>query len=379
MKLRASLVELWSRVFNFDPQKNIFSNGDNDQYSKEIELAISNSATGTRARNMMADFIAGSGLTFDPDMSDYESLWDVVCDIAFDIATQGGCWVHRSFKINEEGQLVTAKLKVLNYHKCRKGKDDDGGYTGKILYGDFGEKKAFGANKKNDKWYYSYNDNQNVIKQQILNDAKEQNAESIKDALSSYRGQVLYINTTPSQIYASSPFDAVFNDMDTEYRISLYANKSFRSGFLGKMMVMYSGIEEEAAKTLEEDIQGWLGAENSDNVYLAEVDNAEDVEKSFFIKQIPTQYNDDMSQNTEKRITRNILGAAKNLPEALIFTNDNALFGGSGEMIRELKKFYNEQTSGYRSVIEKNIHRLGINTKIIPLGETVKVEKEEEK
>lgn len=378
MKLRASLVELWSRVFNFDPQKNIFSNGDNDQYSKEIELAINNSATGTRARNMMADFIAGSGLTFDPDMSDFESLWDVVCDIAFDIATQGGCWVHRSFKINEEGQLVTAKLKVLNYHKCRKGKDDDGGYTGKILYGDFGEKKAFGAKKKNDKWYYSYNDNQNVIKQQILNDAKEQNAESIKDALGSYRGQVLYINTTPSQIYASSPFDAVFNDMDTEYRISLYANKSFRSGFLGKMMVMYSGIEEEAAKTLEEDIQGWLGAENSDNVYLAEVDNAEDVEKSFFIKQIPTQYDDDMSQNTEKRITRNILGAAKNLPEALIFTNDNALFGGSGEMIRELKKFYNEQTSGYRSVIEKNIHRLGINTQIIPLGETVKVEKEEE-
>lgn len=378
MKLRASLVELWSRVFNFDPQKNIFSNGDNDQYSKEIEIAISNSATGTRARNMMADFIAGSGLTFDPDMSDYESLWDVVCDIAFDIATQGGCWVHRSFKINEEGKLVTARLKVLNYHKCRKGKDDDGGYTGKILYGDFGEKKAFGAKKKDDKWYYSYNDNQNVIIEQIKNDAKDQDSTSLKDLLGSYRGQVLYINTTRNQIYATSPFDAVYNDLDTEARISMYANKAFRSGFLGKLMVFFSGLSEEDAETLEKDVQGWLGSENSDNVYIGQVDDASEVDKSLLIKQVPSQYNDDMSQNTEKRITRNILGAAKNLPEALVFTNDNALFGGSGEMIRELKKFYNEQTSGYRSVIEKNIHRLGINTQIIPLGETVKVEKEVE-
>lgn len=378
MNLRASLIELWTRINPYDTAKNIYSNGYNDQYSREIEAVIGNSPTASRARNMMADYVAGQKLTYDPNMDDFTSLWDVVNEISRDISTFGGAWIHRSVKLNEKGEIVTAKIKVLDYHKCRKGKNDDNDFTGKIIYGEFGEKKGLGSKKKENKWFYSFSASQKVIKEQILTDAKEQGIEDLKGAIEHYRGQVLYINLTPTHVYAISPFDSVFNDMDTEYRISLYANKMFRSGFLGKTMVLFSGLSEEDSENLQKNIKGWLGSENADNIYLGEVDNAENVEKSLYIKQLDTQYDDDMSLNTEKRITRNILGAAKNLPEALIFTNDNALFGGSGEMIRELKNFYNDQTSGLRSIIEKNLHRLGFNTQIVAIGETVGTKKTEE-
>lgn len=377
MNLRASLVELWTRLNPYDTSKDIYSNGYNDQYSLEMEAVIGNSPTASRARDMMSSFVAGEKLTFDPNMDEFTSLWDIVNQISYDVCTHGGVWVHRSIKL-EGSELVTAKIKVLDYHKCKKGKNDDNDFSGKILYGDFSKKSGFGAKKAKEKWFYSYSSSQKVIREQILADAKEKGIEDLQGAIEHYRGQVLYINTTPTNIYAVSPFDSVFNDMDTEYRISLYGNKMFRSGFLGKTMVLFSGLSEEDSTDLEKNIKGWLGSENSDNIYLGEVDNADDVEKSLYIKQLPSQYDDDMSQNTEKRITRNILGAAKNLPEALIFTNESAMFGGSGEMIRELKEFYNSQTASYRSIIEKNLHRLGFNTQIVAHGETVGTEKTED-
>lgn len=369
MNLRASLIELWTRVNDYVVSEKIFKNGYNDQYSQEMEAVISNSPTGVRARGTFAKYIAGDSLTMDPEMDDFTSLWDVVVSMGHHIATYGGVWIHRSIKIDKSGNFVTAKIKVLNYHKCRIGKKDDNENDGKVHYGDFSSKKGLIGSSSTKKWFYSFNDNQNVIRDQILVDAKDAGVDSIEEALAYYRGQVMYINTTPDHVYAISPFDSVFNDLDTEYRISLYSNKSFRSGFLGKLMVFYSGLSKEDGENLNNDIQKWLGAENSDSVYLAEVDNAEDVEKSIFIKQIPTEYDDDMATNTEKRISVNILGAASNLPSALLYSNDTSLFGGSGELINALKKFYSEQTSPYRAIIEKNLRRLGYDTKINPLGE----------
>ncbi|HLW06493.1 MAG TPA: hypothetical protein VKY45_02935 [Marinilabiliaceae bacterium] len=362
MKLRAKLIELWSRVTPLKETEGYFANGGDDNYSKEIEKVIDNSPTAKRASDALYSFIKGKRLSTDIDFDDNNSLSDVVRNMASDIAYQGGVWVHRSIKIDTEGHFVTANLKVLDYHKCRKGKKDDNDFDGRVYYVDQKEGSFFSKSKT--KWFYAFSDNQEVIKAQIISDAKDYEKETLEEALESYRGQVIYINTTPKYVYALSPFDAVFNDMDTEYRISLYANRMFRSGFLGKTMVMFSGLSEEDSENLEKNVTGWLGAENTDNVYIAEVDNAEDVSKSLFFKQLDSQYDDDMSQNTEKRITRNILGAAKNLPEALIFTNDNAMFGSSGEMITQLKSFYNSQTEDYRTIIEKNLARLGFNTQI---------------
>src|SRR5690606_15593121 len=66
---------------------------------------------------------------------------------------------------------------------------------------------------------------------------------------------------------------------------------------------------------------------------------------------------------------RNILGAANNLPEGLAFSNDGALFAGSGESYKQMKAFYWEQCSWEREKVEEAFTKLGYEFKFIPLDE----------
>ena len=62
-KIRATLVELYSRVIKVDKNdKNIYLNGENNLYPYEIERAINNSPTATRATDIMQRFISGEGV-----------------------------------------------------------------------------------------------------------------------------------------------------------------------------------------------------------------------------------------------------------------------------------------------------------------------------
>lgn len=375
---RAFLAELWSRENRLVESDDYWTNGDDDNYSESVERVVINSPTAHRACEMMSKFIRGSGLTNDVDFGD-ETLFDKVREISQDIAMQGGCWIHRSVRFDVDAdKFVTDKIEVLNYHHMRKGKGDDDDNSGKIYVRDKSKDK-FELTKDKAPWFYPFSDDQKVIKSQIEADAKDKNSETIAEKLSHYRGQVLYINTTPRFIYALSPFDSVFNDMDTEYRISLYSNKIVRSGFLGKKIILFKeqdplstsedefGEEFDANVRMKELITGWMGAENSDSVFVSSVDNVEDIKDFIHVIDIPTDFNEDMFIDTINRVRRNILGSASSLPEGLVFSNDGGLFSGSGEQILQLKMFYNEQTEDYRTIIERALYRLGFDTKIIEL------------
>src|SRR5699024_3952942 len=121
---------------------------------------------------------------------------------------------------------------------------------------------------------------------------------------------------------------------------------------------------KEESDKLKRNVKNLLGSENADESYVAEVENIAAIKDSFSIEQIPTQYDDDISVNTEKRIKENISGCASNAPHILLYPNDTSLFGGSGELMRQSMDFYNGQTEEYRSVIEKSLSRLGYNAKI---------------
>lgn len=375
--LRASVIELWSRLVPYDIYKNIYSNGENDQYSRDIEKAILNSPTASMAQPIFKRYVQGEGLTNDIDFDEFTSLYDIVKEIADNITKFGGAWIHRTIKISESGKFETGSLSVLDYHKCRIGKKDDAGFDSKIHYGTFSYKKGFFSNfkKADTRFYYSFSNNQNVILEQIKADNKDEKDTSLKNMLSNYRGQVMFVNTMKDFIYPLSPFDAAFNDMDTEYRIGLYTNKQFRSGFLGKLLMFFSGLNEDDSENLRKNVQKWLGAESSDNVYIQEVESVEAVKDSFHIEQLNSQYDDDIGIHAAERAERNILGLAAGLPAALVFTNDGSLFSGSGEQLIQLQKYYNLQTQEYRILIEKSLKRLGFDTKIITLG-TAENEKE---
>ncbi len=255
--------------------------------------------------------------------------------------------------------------------------EDDNEYPGKIYFKDYAKKQNIFKIKgkpTDKKWYYPYNPNPKIVLEQMKADAGDIShitdpIERLEEMVKSYRGQIFYLNMTTRFKYALSRFDAVYNDANSEYQFSLYTNTQFREGFLGKTAVVMQGLDEEEENIQKENVQKWLGAEGTGGVYFLSVERIEKLDEVMKIIQIKPQFDDKLFVEADKRTVRNILAAANNLPKALIYDSDGALFGVSGETYREMKLFYQEQTEKERSAIEKILSRLGFDTKIIPIVE----------
>ncbi|HET8838034.1 MAG TPA: hypothetical protein VFM82_03480 [Flavobacteriaceae bacterium] len=383
-KVRAKLQELYTREIKVDKQnKNIYLNGDDNLYPYEIERAINNSPTATRAADIMQKFITGKGVENDVLVNKKKGYYlsDIANLAGTDISIQNGFFIWVGYGLDlagEEFVPVSNKLDVLDYSNTRISKEDDNEYNGRIYYKDYQCKKVnYGKDRSEtkDEWFYPYNSSADIIISQMKADArkalgrKKDELVTIEEMVKHYRGQVLYVNLTPRYKYALSKFDSVFNDADSEYRFSLYVNTQMRSGFLGKTAVVMQGLDEEDEEQEFENVTKWLGAENSGGVYCLNVEQIEDLDNVLKIVQPKAQLDDKLFVENDKRIRRNILGAANNLPEPLIYAGEGALFGTSGDTYKQMKLFYQEQTQRERSAIEKTLKRLGFETKIIPIIE----------
>src|SRR5690606_25862121 len=148
---------------------------------------------------------------------------------------------------------IPNKLDTLDYSNCRISKEDDNEYKGKIYLKDWNAKKGFGTRSStNDKqWFYPYNPNPDVIIAQMKADArkglglKKDEPVSVEQMVKHYRGQVFYLNMTRKYKYALSKFDSVVNDADSEFRFSLFVNREMRTGFLGKVIAIIKGEDED--------------------------------------------------------------------------------------------------------------------------------------
>lgn len=373
---RAGLLELWNRVIKVDVKENVYLNGENNLYPNEIERVVLNSPTARRASNMLAKFIAGSGITLRDGSTDMLVnrrkglyLTDIIKRSAEDIAVQDGAFIRVGYVFNDQtNELEPRPIEVLNYTRCRISKEDDDDNPGKIIYKDFEEKKSMFRKGAKQKWFYPFNPDQNVVLAQMQNDTPDK---PIDEQIKNYRGQVMYLNLTPKFTYASSKFESVYNDCDTEYRMSLYSNAITREGFLGKVAVLTQGLDDEQAKQVDEDLQMWLGAENASHLFRLDLENADDLDKVLKIITVESQYDDDQFVNLDKRIRRNILGAANNIPEQMVNSTEGAMFGSSGDAYRELKEFYSEQTEGERRALERAFRQMGIYVEIHELGKEV--------
>ena len=369
---RATLIELYKKINPFRTQEKVFYNGVNNDYPDEIERVINNSPTGKRSVEMFSKFIFGKGIE-DLKLDSKTYLSDVAKNVIDDVVYQNGAFIHTKYKIevDDNGDVIFLPTypKSLDYNKCRISEKDDEGNEGMILYKNFNKLDPNLTKKEKDleKRYYPFNPNQNVVKAQINADAKKAgyDGEIWADKIKHYRGQVLYLNLTPKYRYSVSKFDSVFNDLDTEYRISVYANSITKDGFLGKTAILTQGLEEEQAEQLKEDIQGWLGAENSSSIYHLDVEQVENLDNVLKILQVPSQFDEKQFESIRKSLRINILGSANNLPSDLAF-NEGGMFD-SGEKYKELKKFYWEQCEWERQKIEKTFDKLGYNINFKPI------------
>ena len=376
MKVRATLIELWKKITPYKESEKVFWNGENNDYAEEMERVISNSPSGSRAREMFSKFIYGSGIdeSIDKQFENGTLLSESVKDIIDDVVVQNGAFIHTSYgiEVDSEGEVIflPKQPRSLDYNKCRISMEDDDGNEGMILFKSYNKQDRSLTKKEKDhkRKYYPFNPNQSVVRAQINADAKE--AKYMGDdwlgKIKHYRGQVMYLNLTPKYRYAVSKFDSVFNDLDTEYRIGLYCNTMTRGGFLGKTAILTQGLDVETANKVKEDMGLWLGAENSSGLYHLDVEQTNDINNVLKVIQVPSQFDHKQFEAIETSLRRNILGSANNLPEGLAFANDGALFAGSGESYVQMKSFYWEQCEWERQKIENAYWKLGFRFNFLP-------------
>jgi hypothetical protein len=379
MGVRATLIELFKRYTrNDNSEKKIYKNGDNNLYPNEIERIINNSPTAKRCALLMSKYITGEGLVnplenINVNTKKNYKLSDIIGKIALSIAYQYGAFIHVGYGITENGELSVKSLDVLDYLKCRISKEDDQENKGKIYYKDY-EDRYLSYNDSNEKWFYPYNSDRKIVSKQIEKDFNDSQKNvrnkkpfNLSEAIQTYRGQVYYLNLSP-YIYALSPVDSVYNDADSEFRISLYTNTQTRTGFVGKTIFITNGLDEEKNKNIKKDISEFMGAENSGNVWHLDVETTEDINNVLKVDQLKAQYDDKLFSETITRIRKNILGAFNNVPEALIFSGEGALFSTSGETYGQMKRFYSEQTAEERRKIEETIQMFGFPCEIKKIG-----------
>lgn len=384
--VRATLKELWTRVVKLSSNKkedNVYYNGDNNLYPNEIERVISNSPIAVRAAKVMAKYISGSGVLSGDSGVEIErdelpiinnkqnlNIADILDIGGRSLAMQGGVFLWRGIGVDQDGQLIGKQIEVLDYKKCRITKEDSDENAGKIYFRDW-EKPENKDNKAH--WFYPFSNNQDVILAQMKRDFRERYGDkeefNLEDAIKSFRGQVLFLNSTPEYTYPLSPFDSVYNDSDSDYRISLYNNTQVRDGFLGKVITLTQGLDDEKAKEVAEDLALFLGAENSGSIYHLDVEQTENLDNILKVIQLKPQFDDKLFVETDKRNRRNILGTANNLPSQMLYADDGAMFTAGADAFAEYKKFYSEQTEDERRMLETAVRQLGFNYKIKAIGQ----------
>lgn len=364
-RLRTTIIELFKRHTPLDTTDKVYHNGDNNLYPCEIERVINNSTTAKPARGMMAKYIAGR-VTYENPVINLKKgyrISDLVNLMSWDLATHGGFFLLVKYGI-VNGEIKAVEYDILDYSKCRISEEDDDDNEGMIIYKDYEKQTGKRSKKKEDKIkFMPYTADENVL----LSQMGANNPEDFESAVKNFKGNVYFCNPT-NYTYPLSPFDPAYNDMDSEYRISLYVNTMTRTGFLGKTLVLTQGLDDEESEQVKRNIEVWLGSENTGGVYHQDVEAAESLDNVIKIIQVGSQFDDDMFENTKKTLRTNILAQANNIPEALVYSSDGAMFGSSGEAYNEMKVFYSEQTESERELIENTLLNVGLSIKLTPLA-----------
>lgn len=357
--IRSKLIEIYERV---TPQAKhlkdkIYLNGDDNLYPNTIKGLINQSPTAKRCSSLMYKYIVGNGVVNNVDINKRITLNDIAFAMAREVASVYEFYVWIGYGIDANGNFYKNNFKIISADKVRKQIDDDEGNNGKLIVSDWNAKNSlFGKDKtKKEKWFYPFNDNQNVVRSQILNDSETEQITA--ESLSKYRGQLYHCNLTSEYQYGLPPWDSVYNDMSSEANIGIYTANEIKNGFLGKTIVATSGLSAEAEESVSKDLKSLLGSENSANFWHVSLEAGEKIDDNLKFIQLKPQYDDKLFQLTENRLRKNILGAFS-IPEDLVYSN-SGLFGNSTDKYNELKKFYWEQLNYERQFISDRLFELG--------------------
>lgn len=354
------MIDVWKRLTPWNRSADVYANDTDNSYPERMDRLINNSVTAKSAAAIMVQYLLGRGYGEANDnlivnREKNLKLIDFADDVADDLVKQRGVFIH----INWNALYQIADFSVIPYEWCRIGRKDSNDYSGKIAVC----KEWLHPKRSDIQLIDVFNPRKSVI------DAQVEKAGGWEH----YKGQVLFINMDSKLIYPLSRIESVANDCDSEAQAAVYKNRLLRKGFYGNTLVVTrplvgDGLEpgshalleaESERERFQQAIKDSLGAENTGGVLCLEMDFAgEKLEDAILIKQIESKIDDELFSYTETSVRENILVAFNNLPAGLVKTNESALFGNSGEAIREMKRTYWENTTKERALLTGIINRL---------------------
>lgn len=381
--VKSSLLALYKKATNYDKKIGVINNGEDNLYPEMVDRYINNSVTAKSCSKLMTNYLVGKGFSDNKRMINGQSLISLTRKIAKSIVRQYGVYVN----VHYDGDFRPANFKILPYSSIRKGKADDSQFTGKFLY----HKDWIKPKREDIKIFNAYNNKPEVVEAQVM----ACKGKTIPEKLKNYKGQILYINLEEDYEYALSLIDPIMKDCDSEAQSSLYKNRSLRRGFFGKTLVFtkpLSGdledypneVEWSRAETerdnFKEVIENMLGAENSGDAALMEIDihDGEKIDDVISFQDVSSNVNDKMFEYTEASVFKNVLMAFNSVPPALV-RPENSVFSASGESIQAMKEVYFNNTEYEREILQGIIDKLLIMIgedpeELIPLIEIKKVD-----
>jgi len=346
-----------------DNVKGIMKFGEKNDYPQIIEQLINNSSTAKAIARIYSKFLVGQGFENEELNKifvgkDYQgkeiTLRNLLSQISMSIAYFNGFYLHCN--INILGQIGTVKLVPFKY--CRFAKIDDTGYTAKIgVYNNWERDKNKQYNINKIAWYPIFNRDKKIILSQI------RAARGIKN----YPGQIYFHFFDNTYLYPLSMFDPVYMDIDTEYQIQLFKNRTIRNGLLDKTVFrVQSPSNDLERQELKEGIERFLGADGDSVLVLEDEIDAQTGEirssGAFRVDQIKSNINDKLFETWEKTISNNIRKAASSIPAILIDYEESKLGTTSGEAIIQATNFYNSITKDNRNQISEIFQEIFVNS-----------------
>lgn len=352
----AELVEIPKRnEIYISKQEGIFNNGKGNNYPEFIENLINASVTAKSAAGMLSGFISGNGFELGNQLNAliiYEdilgeiTMLELLKEISNSLSRHDGAYLNIQYNANAK---VTG-IKVLPYKNCRIGKTDSFGYSGKIHVN---EKWGKGHKKTDTICVDVFNPVERVVLKQI----------SASGGIKNYRGQIAFLSMDKTEIYPTPLVDVCRDDADTEAQISSFKNGELRGGFFAKYIVHHSEFESENdAIDLKNKMQTLMSGEHEASLLLLSGtfdSNGEWISNSNIkIEKLEQNIDDKIFEGYEKTIANNIRKAFKVIPKILIDSEDSGIFGQSGAAFIEAIKFYNMQTSEYRTSVSQFIRKI---------------------
>lgn len=342
-----------------DKRLGIHYNGVNNLYPNEIETVIAESVTAQRCSALMVSYLIGKGFEGNNDLIINETtkttLYEFGEQIGESLANHNGVFIH----VNYDAELKHKDYKVYQFSDCRVGKRDSNKYSGKILVcDDWSDTKL----AKDATVIDVYNENPDVIREQIKKAGGD---------INQYKGQIFFYNGS-RYIYPLSLLHPSRNDAESETQAGIYKHTSLKKGFFGKTLVvtkplidgtLEKGTQEYTGQVNERDefrgtIQKFIGGENVDGILHIEMEFDEKLDDEILFKNIESNIDDKLFAFTESSVRNNVRMCFYNVPGPLIESQDGKLFSQSGEAIKAMKVFYQDQTLRPRVTLTQIVNKL---------------------